>query len=482
MLGLRTPQKKGEAEKSPIPVSNVRRSISHWETTKPRASSTSPTMSATAQAGPAETAPKSTHPQKTLTIHGGKVNISRRTSADNPPPAKLYKSRTVEAMACVARANNFLTESRNLKREIKAGVENAVMRLSQLVREAEKELAAGKGKEERSQTGGTAIGEGASNLTFVVNKDENPLLAKIEEHSRLLLDSNMKIEELKNMIEQQKDRLGRVETPLSSEVAAAQSSKSLGKRNTLHSVVVTSKNEEETGEEVLEKVRKAVDAKEGWITVERVRKAKNRKVIMGFGTREDRDKVKSRLEGKGVDLTVEEVRNKDPLVILRDVLSVNTDEDVLKALRNQNGGVFRGLGEEENRINVKYRRKARNPHSCHIIICVSPTIWQRITANGHVYIDLQRVRAEDQTPLMQCTRCLGYGHSRKFCEEAADACSHCGGSHLKTDCLEWIAGATASCTNCKKANLVRVDHNAFDAECPIRRKWDQIARSTVAYC
>lgn len=66
------------------------------------------------------------------------------------------------------------------------------------------------------------------------------------------------------------------------------------------------------------------------------------------------------------------MKNKDPLLILMNVLAVNTDEDVMKALRNQNRDVFRGL-DDGDRVEIKYRR-TRNPHSCHVVVSVSPTV------------------------------------------------------------------------------------------------------------
>lgn len=195
-------------------------------------------------------------------------------------------------------------------------------------------------------------------------------------------------------------------------------------RNTLHSVVVTSTDETETGEEVLERVRKAVDSKEGWISVERVRKAKDRKIIMGFRSKEDQNKIKDKLEKPGSRLTVEIMKNKDPLLILRDVLSSHSDENVLKALRNQNRKIFYGLDEGDDRLEIKYKKKARYPHTNHIIFAASPTIWRRATEAGLAHIDLQHIRVMDQSPLVQCSRCLCYGHSKRFCKESADLCSH----------------------------------------------------------
>lgn len=252
------------------------------------------------------------------------------------------------------------------------------------------------------------------------------------------------------------------------------------RRETLHSVVITSADESETGEEVLGRVRTAVDAKEGWVTVQRVRKAKDRKVILGFSSKEDQNKVKERLEGN--NLLVEEVKNKDPLLVLRDVLNTNTNEDILRSLRNQNKGIFQGLDDEEKQIEIKYRRKARNPHTCHIVISTSPKAWKRALEQGALHVDLQRVRVADQSPLVQCTRCLGYGHTKKYCKEATDLCGHCGGPHLRAECADWLAGATPACKNCSRAGRERTGHDAFDRDCPVRQKWDAIARSAIAYC
>ncbi|CAB3260495.1 unnamed protein product, partial [Arctia plantaginis] len=70
----------------------------------------------------------------------------------------------------------------------------------------------------------------------------------------------------KALEEQKKENLERV-TPLSYAEAVASygtdTSRTPGKR-TVHSIIVTSKEDTETGDEVLTRVRKAVDAKEGW--------------------------------------------------------------------------------------------------------------------------------------------------------------------------------------------------------------------------
>lgn len=219
------------------------------------------------------------------------------------------------------------------------------------------------------------------------------------------------MEELRKELENQKDRMEKV--TYASVAAQHQNSPPIVNMEMLHSVVVTSTDELETGEKVLDR-RKVVDANEGWIKVQKVRKARDRKIIMGLRTVDEQWMLKERLSKTGSNLIVEEVKNKDPLLVLRDVLLVNTDDDIFKAIKNQNGNLFHGVGDGENRLEIKYRKRARNPHTGHVILNTSPKIWRRTIETGALHIDLQRVKVSDQSPLVQCSRCLEYGHGRRL--------------------------------------------------------------------
>lgn len=175
-------------------------------------------------------------------------------------------------------------------------------------------------------------------------------------------------------------------------------------------------------------------------------------------------------------------KNKDPLIILKEVLAINTDEDIIKAIKIQNSWLVGHIQENDWRISVKYRKKCRNPFMNDIVLQVSPKIWQTITEEGKVHIDIQRVVVRDQSPLIQCSRCLQYGHGRKLCKEHEDLCSHCSGPHLRKDCHLWIAGTAPACHNCQLAKKDNNEQNTFDKNCPVRIKWDNLARSSTAYC
>ncbi|GBP85096.1 hypothetical protein EVAR_51215_1 [Eumeta japonica] len=71
---------------------------------------------------------------------------------------------------------------------------------------------------------------------------------------------------------------------------------------------------------------------------------------------------------------------------------------------------------------------------CHPVPEVSPALYTRLIKAGFVYVGLQRRPVWDQSPLVQCSRCLGFSHSKKYCRELNDKCAHCGDDHTGPLC------------------------------------------------
>lgn len=485
-FGFRTPSKGEEktkqalthtgnpSKKDPTPKKDdpnltfkVRRSIGEWEANLGDAP---PKMS------PTETSAQESAKAKTGTVPkvDSKTTPTATLDSINKTSAPKYIDRISEARANVTKAKLHLNNSRNLKTEIKAEVITAIDRLYQLVKESE----ARKGGERK--TGKEK--EVEPDKEQEQNQERDTINAKlmdtIHTHARLIQENNEKMKELRETLEKQSVMIEK--RSYASVVSNIRDPTS--RPTALHSVVVTSKNEMETSEEVLERIRKVVNAKDGGITIDKVRKAKDRKVIVGCRTEMERNKVKDKLQTAEEFLKVEEVCNKNPLVILKDVMTYNTDEDVLGALRKQNPQLYKDLDEDHTKAEIAYKRRTRNPLTNHIVMRVPAMLWKRLTETGTVHIDLQRIRVEDQSPLVQCSMCLGYGHGRRFCTESQEKCSHCGGPHKKAECADFMACAPPSCCNCVRAKMDRTDHNAFSQDCPIKKKWDALARSSVAYC
>lgn len=472
MFGLRTPTKALQSQMSPTTIetppldeNNMGDEVGVPKVHEIQAgTSTKADIIKRAQRGSITTQDRKTQPEAT----------------DGSPTSgtkKDQRKRLTEAKSCVVNIKLQLNRARTTKTEIKTEILEAVDRLFKLLKEAEADkyqtLPIIRGERKGEETGDTTYISSTAPPSF----DETQIIKRLEEHAEIINRNTEEVKKLQKCIEKDLEEK-RLLTYAS--VASGERKTHRVEQAVMHSIAVASKDEEETGEEVLQKIRIAINAKESGVLVDKVRKARDRKVIVGCGTREEREKVMQRL--KNADLQVEEIKNKDPLVILKDVLQINTDDDILKALKNQNKGIFKDIKEEENRIEIRYRRRTRNPLLGHVIMRVSPKIWLNMTAAGAVHIDLQRVRVADQSPLVQCSMCLGHGHGRRLCKETQEKCSHCGGVHLKVNCPKWQAGVSPICCNCTQAGMMAVNHNAFDLECAVRKKWEALARATIAYC
>lgn len=300
---------------------------------------------------------------------------------------KTHKDRLSEAKDLLNVGRSAMMNLPNMKKETRATVTECMIRMYEITQELDQQL---KNSQAAPPTPSVTSNRSKSDKTpgrkkkaTEKNKDSNgaSLLRKMEElisrssgedfsrmlsslaeHTRLIEESNRKMNELGKTLEKATYAsvvTGRANTEAPYE-ASGHRERPSSLPEAMHSVVVSSSDDQDTEDQVLTKIREAIDAKEGWVNVEKVRKAKDRKVIVGCRTVEEREKVKERLKNAGTLLQVEEVQNKNPLVALRDVLSYNNDEDVIKALRNQNKDLFAGTDGDEH-LTVKFRKKSTEP-------------------------------------------------------------------------------------------------------------------------
>lgn len=495
-------RKAGPSPKKLTRAPSVRRSIGEWESgavdPKPGASGTHPkpyspkkktavpaSAPAPVPAPAAAPAPVAIPRQRQGSVQALEKSVERTPVETDVVPPKLAvdeskpAGRMHEYRVWLRRAKAHVNESRNLKTDLKSGILQAIENMHRLMQEAVDETApeaapANKKKniseEEKGIKKGTELN--------CIGKEGQELIRLIKEQGEKIDRTQKDMETLKETMALQ--HATTLEQPSYASVTAAQHKRQ--GQSALHSIVITSKDETHTGEEVMKEVRKVVNAKDGWVTVERVRKVKDKKVIIGCKTEEERERIKERLKSADDRLIVEEMKNQDPMMVLKDVLLINSDEDVLKALRNQNGGVFHGLDKKDDRVEIKFKRRARNPLTNHIILRVSPQIYNRVMTRGSVHIDMQKIWVADQSPLVQCSVCLAYGHGRRFCKDTIPKCSHCGGPHMRNQCADYLVEAAPTCCNCVAAKMENAEHNAFSSECPVRRRWEALARAKVAYC
>ncbi|KMQ89588.1 putative 50 kda protein in type i retrotransposable element r1dm [Lasius niger] len=107
---------------------------------------------------------------------------------------------------------------------------------------------------------------------------------------------------------------------------------------------------------------------------------------------------------------------------------------------------------------------------------VSPAV-RRALKCGRIYIRYAACFFADHIRVIQCYRCLSFGHIAKDCK-GEHSCGHCAGAHELKDCKS--RSQPPKCFNCERYHGTHNDlkHSAMDtAKCPIlgRKIKDRIA-------
>ncbi|KAL4720814.1 hypothetical protein ACJJTC_018966 [Scirpophaga incertulas] len=127
-----------------------------------------------------------------------------------------------------------------------------------------------------------------------VREGQDRLQKIIQAQTELLYKTHQETEKIRRQLETEDLQIAR---GIYAQVLQRKDDKVVARPPALHSVIVASKEETWTGEEVLEKVWETMNAKDGWVTIDKVRKVKDRKVIISCGTEEERRRVKERFQG-----------------------------------------------------------------------------------------------------------------------------------------------------------------------------------------
>ncbi|GBP95329.1 hypothetical protein EVAR_85913_1 [Eumeta japonica] len=168
-----------------------------------------------------------------------------------------------------------------------------------------------------------------------------------------------------------------------------------------HTLIVSSKDKTHTGEHVLQIIREAIDTKKSGAKVERVRKARNQKVILKCSTKEDMEAIQNKMRSRK-EIKVEAAKAANPLLIMKGVMAYHKDADIIENVLAQNKHLVKDINLKEVTIRVRYRKRARNQLQCHPVLELSPSVHKRFLEAGKLYIDLQKVAVYDQSPGPVC--------------------------------------------------------------------------------
>lgn len=178
----------------------------------------------------------------------------------------------------------------------------------------------------------------------------------------------------------------------------------------------------------------------------------------------DLDRVRSHPALAEAGLKVVENAKSDPRLIIHGIPSDMSIDEIRENIIAQNLNVNEG-----NELKIVYLfppKPERSTTSC--VVEVSPSIRKILLKNGRIYIRFSACTFSDYVRILQCYKCLSFGHVAKNCK-SDPTCGHCSEGHEMKDCKK--KDLPPKCGNCVKgqgSSHSCLAHQAIDAKkCPI---------------
>jgi hypothetical protein len=240
-----------------------------------------------------------------------------------------------------------------------------------------------------------------------------------------------------------------------------------------HTLMIRTTDEARNSEEIEGILKKNINLKHLKMGINSLKKTSKKSVIVKFDNVEDKNIMKREVEKVNDLIAVEEIK-RNPLIVFRGIVKGISETELNECLNTQNSKLK--LTEP---IKIKYKKRHRNSLLSDIVCQVSPVNWRALTNIEIVYIGYQRIRVEDISPLIQCFKCLKFGHIHSSCSQEHSVCAFCAQNHDSRECKK--DGVTKVCVNCRNHKRTEVEHSAFDYRCPIKKNYDSLVRERTNY-
>lgn len=255
---------------------------------------------------------------------------------------------------------------------------------------------------------------------------------------------------------------------------------------TRHAVIVSSSDQDATAESITSTIKDIIKPAVLRVGVSGMSKAKNNKVIITCPRKTDAEKILTEISKATTgSLKAQDGKLLRPTVILKGVAHEYKDEEILHMIIQQNDLIYEAIQgrKPEDCLKILRITKNRNEQLRNIVLIVDSTTRNALLHLGRINIGYMRVHVEDSSSLVQCFKCMGFGHSSPNCNALKDRCLHCAGEHKSMVCPKKDDDLATKCWNCSKtsSNKDVYSHKANSRQCPYRKKMEERAQQRTDY-
>ena len=226
-------------------------------------------------------------------------------------------------------------------------------------------------------------------------------------------------------------------------------------------------------------IKEAVDPKALQLGVSKLKNLSNDALFVEHKTETDRDTLEKELS-KLSTVNVGRPKKKLPNLLLTFVPEEVEDADIKNTILQQNN-----LTHLEDPVLHKQFTKRTFEDSKHVVIEVSPKLRRELLALQKMKPQWCMCKVEDFVSVTTCLKCLGFGHTARFCQNQ-QKCSFCAEDRHWQECGN---KHSICCSNCAKANTyihddskkTNTSSSVFSKEYPRLRRIESIIISQTDY-
>ncbi|XP_072948355.1 uncharacterized protein [Epargyreus clarus] len=317
----------------------------------------------------------------------------------------------------------------------------------------------------------------------LVSVDHDDLLANV----KLSIESTIKTEISKlNINTHRNDKVNKASPSYAQVASTRKSSPSrVHKPVSKPSIIVYPTSEDNNRQQVAEKWRKSIHFKEVNYAPAGIQPVGRNKLRVEFDTADQRDETLKRLESS-TDIRAEPSRKLRPMVILKGVYKDTPVEELTELIVKQNAEVY-ALQPGPDDLQFRFERRNKNNKLYNAVFITSPSTWKKLMELGRINVNHQRIHVEEFVPLLQCYKCLQFGHLKKYCSSEVGSCSHCGeDNHTLATCPARNEPEKINCYNCNiknhKLNIMSdTRHSPTSDNCPLREAMRDRVQGKIDY-
>ncbi|CAK1545376.1 unnamed protein product [Leptosia nina] len=175
-------------------------------------------------------------------------------------------------------------------------------------------------------------------------------------------------------------------------------------------LIVSSKKDSSSSSDTLNCWRKNVSFRDTNFAPAGVHFVSNGKLRVEFDRPEQLEVAMKKIGESNPEIQAEVSRKLRPMFIVKGVSSDISATDLKYIIINQNENIKANIRNEAD-VEFKFKRPNRNSNLYNAVFVSAPYLWRHIVQSLKLNIDHQRVHVEDFTPLLQCFKCLKFGHT-----------------------------------------------------------------------